>query len=420
MKQLILPFLFVVFTHLAHAQSNDWFKGNWDGVKSFTGARIGIRVLVRIEVDSVNRNRFSGRFIYMYPKDTIARLIKTFSGNIKGNSISLNKSKELYLLDPRSRSFWSNCSQCSETASLFLADSSLVFKIITTNCGDSCNGETIFSRDVYSYNPSMQAAIKQFFSEDKAEVAAKSGSKQKNKNSTAPKKTARDTIKKDQASMKVKQADNRADSIARAGKSANTHIVPSTDSLSKSKVNQEKTEISTISAKEKDKVPGNIATDTIKSNPPSKIANEGSLKNADSIAKIVTSTKVFPDEKTDLVPQAIVTRETELVNTFQVDSPHIQVDLFDNGEIDSDIVSVYYNGKLIVNHLTLNETAITFTIEASGADRHHEFILIAENEGSIPPNTALMRIKAGGKQYKLSVSTSATKNAKIAIDYLGY
>jgi hypothetical protein len=66
--------------------------------------------------------------------------------------------------------------------------------------------------------------------------------------------------------------------------------------------------------------------------------------------------------------------------------------LFDNGEIDSDIVSVYYNGKLIVNHLTLNETAITFTIEASGADRHHEFILIAENEGSIPPNTALMRM----------------------------
>jgi hypothetical protein len=171
----------------------------------------------------------------------------------------------------------------------------------------------------------MQAAIKQFFSEDKAEVAAKGSSKQKNKNSTAPKKTARDTIKNDQVSMKIKQANDRSDSIATAGKSANTHIVPRTDSLSKSKVNQEKPEISTIGAKEKDKVPGNIATDTIKSNPSLKITNEASLNSADSIAKIVTSTKVFPDEKTDLVPQAIITRETELVNTFQVDSPHIQV-----------------------------------------------------------------------------------------------
>ena len=84
MKQLILPFLIVACTHFADAQNNDWFKGSWDGVKSFTGARIGIRVLVRIEVDSIKSGRFSGRLIYMYPKDTIARLTKTFDGNIKG------------------------------------------------------------------------------------------------------------------------------------------------------------------------------------------------------------------------------------------------------------------------------------------------------------------------------------------------
>src|SRR5438552_1385655 len=141
MKYLVLPFLFVVCAHSADAQNNHWFKGNWYGIKSFTGARIGIKVLVRIEVDTVYDNRFSGRFIYMYPKDTIARLIKTFDGSIKNNIISLDKSKEIYLLDPRSRSFWSNCAPCNETASISLNDSELVFKITTTNCGDSCNGE---------------------------------------------------------------------------------------------------------------------------------------------------------------------------------------------------------------------------------------------------------------------------------------
>ena len=46
-------------------------------------------------------------------------------------------------------------------------------------------------------------------------------------------------------------------------------------------------------------------------------------------------------------------------------------------------------------------------------------ILIAENEGLMPPNTALMRITAGDKQYKLTVSTTGSKNAKIAIEYTG-
>jgi hypothetical protein len=45
--------------------------------------------------------------------------------------------------------------------------------------------------------------------------------------------------------------------------------------------------------------------------------------------------------------------------------------------------------------------------------------MIAENEGVIPPNSALLRITAGDKQYKLSVSTTGSRNAKIDIDYIG-
>jgi hypothetical protein len=83
MKYLLVPFIFLACSSIADAQNVDWFKGTWYGLKSFTDARIGIRVLVRIEVDSIRGNRFSGRFIYMYPKDTLSRLIKTFDGNFK-------------------------------------------------------------------------------------------------------------------------------------------------------------------------------------------------------------------------------------------------------------------------------------------------------------------------------------------------
>jgi hypothetical protein len=121
----------------------------------------------------------------------------------------------------------------------------------------------------------------------------------------------------------------------------------------------------------------------------------------------------------DTIPAAITQRTNNLVTTYQVSSPHIVVQLFDEGQIDGDAVSVYYNGKMIINNQILTHKAITFTIDASAANRHHEFILISESEGTVPPNTALMRIKAGTQQFELKVSSSTTRNAKIAIDYIG-
>ena len=464
MKYLLVPFIFLACSSIADAQNVDWFKGTWYGLKSFTDARIGIRVLVRIEVDSIRGNRFSGRFIYMYPKDTLSRLIKTFDGNFKERTISLNKSKELYLLDPRSRSFWSNCSQCNETGRFYIKDSNLVFRITTASCGDSCNGESFFLRNLDSYDASTETAVRNFFSNDKSAPTAKTNSKQKSgaKNTSTPvKDNANDTLaainidsvahvirgeipaaanmsinrreesavsgkkilidtadnKQPVASMTNKQSVKHSDSVSKSVAATQTLNAPKKNSSPQQAANQ--TTPQTEILKDKDDVSSakKASADTSKtkqsltavSQVKSAPANNDTIQSQDSAALIdVNSLK----EK--------MSRETELIRTYQVDSPHIQVDLFDNGEIDQDIVSVYYNGQLIINHVTLTDTALSFHIEASAAHRYHEFILIAENEGSIPPNTALMRIKAGRQQYKLTVSTSSIKNAKVAIDYLGY
>jgi hypothetical protein len=128
---------------------------------------------------------------------------------------------------------------------------------------------------------------------------------------------------------------------------------------------------------------------------------------------------VLPAPVKDTTPVAITQRTTSLISTYQVSSPHITVQLFDEGQIDGDAVSVYYNGKIIINNQILTHKAITFTMEASAVNRHYEFTLISESEGTVPPNTALMRIKAGSQQFELNVSSSTTRNAKIAIDYIG-
>ena len=108
-----------------------------------------------------------------------------------------------------------------------------------------------------------------------------------------------------------------------------------------------------------------------------------------------------------------------MLGTYHITSPDILIELFDNGEIDGDRVSVYHNNALIVSNQTLGTKAITLNIHADATNREHEFVLIAENLGSIPPNSALMRITAGKQVYKLTVNTDLKTNARIVFYYDG-
>ncbi|MFT3946643.1 MAG: hypothetical protein QM763_06680 [Agriterribacter sp.] len=112
-------------------------------------------------------------------------------------------------------------------------------------------------------------------------------------------------------------------------------------------------------------------------------------------------------------------RAKTLIATYKVFSPEIKIMLFDNGEIDKDIVSVYHNGNKIMDKKTLGTEPVIYTITATADKRMHELILVAENLGDIPPNTAFMRIVSGDDQYELFAKTNLEENAAIKIEYAG-
>jgi hypothetical protein len=116
-------------------------------------------------------------------------------------------------------------------------------------------------------------------------------------------------------------------------------------------------------------------------------------------------------------PEVIRKRSNELVKTFHISAKEIKIDLYDNGEIDGDTISVYHNNQLIVSRKMLTNKPISFTIKADENTPIHEFVMVAENLGSIPPNTALMVITAGSKRYELFVTSTEQKNAVVAIEY---
>jgi hypothetical protein len=118
------------------------------------------------------------------------------------------------------------------------------------------------------------------------------------------------------------------------------------------------------------------------------------------------------------IPKVLVERENNLVRTITTSEENIQVDLYDNSIIDNDTISVYHNNQLVVSNGRLDVRPITVKIKCSRSDPRHEFIVVAENLGDIPPNTALMVITAGRERYEVFLASNERRNAKVVINYV--
>lgn len=122
-----------------------------------------------------------------------------------------------------------------------------------------------------------------------------------------------------------------------------------------------------------------------------------------------------PKQTTVAVPDVLRQRTNKLVERFEAPAGEIQLDLYDNGEIDGDTVSVYHNNRLLASQQRLSQKPVSFRIRVDKEQPHHELIMVANNLGSIPPNTSLMMITAGGKRHQVYISSTEQQNAKLVI-----
>lgn len=108
---------------------------------------------------------------------------------------------------------------------------------------------------------------------------------------------------------------------------------------------------------------------------------------------------------------ALNQRAFELSPVIDVDSDSLKVTLYDNGDIDNDTISVFYNRKVLSTRQMLTAQGITFNLPLDTSI--NEIAMFAENLGRIPPNTALAVIYAGQKRFELPLSSSFIKNATL-------
>ncbi len=163
--------------------------------------------------------------------------------------------------------------------------------------------------------------------------------------------------------------------------------------------------------------PAKPKQETVKSTLPKKITPP-TVTKPDVKPDIV---KTDPPKKIDVkpvvLPKVLKDRQNDLVRTITTAANELEINLYDNGEIDGDTISVYLNGRLIAGNRGLSTKPITLKIKLDEANPEQELTMVAENLGSIPPNTALMTVQAGEQRFDLRISSSNENNAVVRFRY---
>ena len=118
-----------------------------------------------------------------------------------------------------------------------------------------------------------------------------------------------------------------------------------------------------------------------------------------------------------IVPTVIRERENQTVKTLVVNTTEVTLNIYDDGAIDHDTVSVYVDNKPVLLHRMLTDRPLVVTIHLDETNAYHEVVMVADNEGEIPPNTSLMIVKAGDKEYEVRISSTEQKNAVVKFEY---
>jgi len=136
-------------------------------------------------------------------------------------------------------------------------------------------------------------------------------------------------------------------------------------------------------------------------------------------SKDVTVEKIIVPERKPVQFQTEIkkfnARKYNYIKDITVTSDSLRISLFDNGYVDGDTVSIFYNKVPIIRKQGLSAEGQNFYLVLDKSVKEHELSMFAENLGKIPPNTALMIINDGVNRYEVFLSSTLTTNGIVRI-----
>ena len=120
-------------------------------------------------------------------------------------------------------------------------------------------------------------------------------------------------------------------------------------------------------------------------------------------------------DKPQTIEQKFVTRKKVFATEIPVTGDSIELRFYDNAQIDGDSISLFLNDKLIFEHIRLTEKAYSIKLPATDLSASNELIMVAENLGSIPPNTSYMVALVEERRYEARLESTEGSSAMIRL-----
>jgi hypothetical protein len=134
--------------------------------------------------------------------------------------------------------------------------------------------------------------------------------------------------------------------------------------------------------------------------------------------------KPVVEEPVAVVPEKIVpltieekfkTRTKVFATEIPVSGDSIELRFYDNAQIDGDSISLFLNDKLLFQHIRLTDKAYSIKLPVTSLSEENELTMVAENLGSIPPNTSYMVAMVGEKKYTANLASTENSSAVIRL-----
>lgn len=132
-----------------------------------------------------------------------------------------------------------------------------------------------------------------------------------------------------------------------------------------------------------------------------------------SPANMITAVQL-PEKAAEKIIPVVNGRNTKIIETFDITDADITIDVVDNAEADGDQITLYFNGAIIASKQILTEKTVSYKVK--GIKGTNNIIMFAENEGTTPPNTALMLIRSGGKEYRATVRSDLKESGAVQLN----
>jgi hypothetical protein len=110
-------------------------------------------------------------------------------------------------------------------------------------------------------------------------------------------------------------------------------------------------------------------------------------------------------------------RQADTLSRIVTRADSIVITISDNEIVDGDTITIFHNNEILVSRLFVSARPYKIVIPMTTGLPTHEFVLVANNLGNIPPNTALVTIEAGKERYQLKAASDMKKNAVIVFEH---